>query len=243
MASCGGYGGSYNSGGGGRIVFVLLLFCAEISVAEEARIFERIAAEASRLAHYSKRPTITTSREIQTAVRPLLPGELTKVPRLAHYNKKSTITFAEIQTAAGQHAAAAAMPKGSGLTKLMKLSRPRRQATPYPRDVSFEYLSSKSNMRKSWLYFQCFLFDYSCVPPCWRNLCAEEELLRTTPATPAPASTTEKIAKLKEDKEEEEEEDLPAWAVVLLSLLGLLLMGGGAWLLYYVSLTFLSPKQ
>ncbi|ODM74451.1 putative histone H2B 3, partial [Orchesella cincta] len=37
-------------------------------------IFERIAAEASRLAHYNKR-TIT-SREIQTAVRLLLPGEL-----------------------------------------------------------------------------------------------------------------------------------------------------------------------
>ncbi|CAH2018267.1 unnamed protein product [Acanthoscelides obtectus] len=40
-------------------------------------IFERIAAEASRLAHYNKRATIT-SREIQTAVRLLLPGELAK---------------------------------------------------------------------------------------------------------------------------------------------------------------------
>ncbi|KFZ46923.1 Histone H2B 5, partial [Antrostomus carolinensis] len=35
-------------------------------------IFERIAGEASRLAHYNKRSTIT-SREIQTAVRLLLP--------------------------------------------------------------------------------------------------------------------------------------------------------------------------
>ncbi|KAL8568400.1 hypothetical protein ACOMHN_060712 [Nucella lapillus] len=44
-------------------------------------IFERIAAEASRLAHYNKRSTIT-SREIQTAVRLLLPGELaTRAPR------------------------------------------------------------------------------------------------------------------------------------------------------------------
>ncbi|XP_063615816.1 histone H2B-like [Penaeus indicus] len=34
-------------------------------------------AEASRLAHYNKRSTIT-SREIQTAVRLLLPGELAK---------------------------------------------------------------------------------------------------------------------------------------------------------------------
>ncbi|KAM4035440.1 histone H2B 1.1-like [Anomaloglossus baeobatrachus] len=40
-------------------------------------IFERVAGEASRLAHYNKRHTIT-SREIQTAVRLLLPGELAK---------------------------------------------------------------------------------------------------------------------------------------------------------------------
>lgn len=40
-------------------------------------IFERIAAEASRLAHYNKKLTIS-SREIQTAVRLLLPGELAK---------------------------------------------------------------------------------------------------------------------------------------------------------------------
>ncbi|XP_078388943.1 histone H2B 7-like [Cetorhinus maximus] len=40
-------------------------------------IFERIAGESSRLAHYNKRSTIS-SREIQTAVRLLLPGELAK---------------------------------------------------------------------------------------------------------------------------------------------------------------------
>ncbi|XP_065082553.1 histone H2B-like [Ochlerotatus camptorhynchus] len=40
-------------------------------------IFERIAAESSRLAQSNKRSTIT-SREIQTAVRLLLPGELAK---------------------------------------------------------------------------------------------------------------------------------------------------------------------
>merc|ERR1712183_1057696 len=40
-------------------------------------LFERIAAEASRLANYNKRSTITSS-EIQTAVRLLLPGELAK---------------------------------------------------------------------------------------------------------------------------------------------------------------------
>lgn len=40
-------------------------------------IFERIATEASRLAQYNKKSTIT-SREIQTAVRLWLPGELSK---------------------------------------------------------------------------------------------------------------------------------------------------------------------
>ncbi|CAH8443304.1 unnamed protein product [Dicrocoelium dendriticum] len=40
-------------------------------------IFERVAGEASRLAQYNKKSTIT-SREVQTAVRLLLPGELAK---------------------------------------------------------------------------------------------------------------------------------------------------------------------
>jgi histone H2B len=40
-------------------------------------IFERIAGEASKLAGYNKRSTIS-SREIQTAVRLILPGELAK---------------------------------------------------------------------------------------------------------------------------------------------------------------------
>ena len=40
-------------------------------------VFERIAGEASCLAHYNK-PSTITSREIQTAVRLLLPGELAK---------------------------------------------------------------------------------------------------------------------------------------------------------------------
>jgi len=40
-------------------------------------IFERIATEASKLASYNHRSTIS-SREIQTAVRLILPGELSK---------------------------------------------------------------------------------------------------------------------------------------------------------------------
>ena len=40
-------------------------------------IFERITGKTSRLVHYNKRSTIT-SRDIQTSVRLLLPGELAK---------------------------------------------------------------------------------------------------------------------------------------------------------------------
>ncbi|BBN13509.1 histone H2B [Marchantia polymorpha subsp. ruderalis] len=40
-------------------------------------IFEKLAQEAARLARYNKKPTIA-SREIQTAVRLILPGELAK---------------------------------------------------------------------------------------------------------------------------------------------------------------------
>ena len=40
-------------------------------------MFDRVATEASKLAKYNKKATIS-SREIQTAVRLLLPGELAK---------------------------------------------------------------------------------------------------------------------------------------------------------------------
>merc|ERR1739844_620031 len=40
-------------------------------------VFERIAGESSRLVRYNKRHTLS-SREVQTAVRLLLPGELAK---------------------------------------------------------------------------------------------------------------------------------------------------------------------
>ncbi|PWN91750.1 histone-fold-containing protein [Acaromyces ingoldii] len=40
-------------------------------------VFERLASEASKLAAYNKRSTIS-SREIQTAARLILPGELSK---------------------------------------------------------------------------------------------------------------------------------------------------------------------
>ena len=42
-----------------------------------ADIFERISGEAGKLVRYNKRSTLS-SREIQTAIRLLLPGELAK---------------------------------------------------------------------------------------------------------------------------------------------------------------------
>eukprot|EP00891_Asterochloris_glomerata_P003095 jgi/Astpho2/3095/e_gw1.00051.306.1_t len=42
-----------------------------------ADIFDKIATETATLARYNKKPTVT-SREIQTAVRLILPGELAK---------------------------------------------------------------------------------------------------------------------------------------------------------------------
>ncbi|RLN16009.1 histone H2B.3 [Panicum miliaceum] len=42
-------------------------------------IFEKLAVEAAKLVRYNKKPAIT-SREIQTSVRLVLPGELAKHP-------------------------------------------------------------------------------------------------------------------------------------------------------------------
>lgn len=55
-------------------------------------MFERFAAEASRLKSYNKRSTLS-AREIQTAVRLLLPGDLARhainegYKALVNYNK------------------------------------------------------------------------------------------------------------------------------------------------------------
>ncbi|OIR59125.1 MAG: histone H2B [Amphiamblys sp. WSBS2006] len=68
-------------------IFKVLKQChPEISISKKSMaimnsfvsdLFERIAAEAAKLSVYTKRSTIT-SKEIQTAVRLVLPGELAK---------------------------------------------------------------------------------------------------------------------------------------------------------------------
>lgn len=58
-------------------------------------IFERIASEASKLAVYNKKSTIS-AREIQTAVRLILPGELAK-----HAVSEGTRAVTKYSSAAG----------------------------------------------------------------------------------------------------------------------------------------------
>ncbi|XP_060707060.1 late histone H2B.2.1-like [Hemiscyllium ocellatum] len=54
-------------------------------------LFERLASEASRLVRYSRRQTLS-SREIQSAVRLLLPGELAQ--HAVSEGSKAVTTFA-----------------------------------------------------------------------------------------------------------------------------------------------------
>ena len=56
---------------------ILILTYAFDELMSSQDIFERVATEASKLAAYNKKSTIS-SREIQTSVRLILPGELAK---------------------------------------------------------------------------------------------------------------------------------------------------------------------
>ncbi|KAI1020746.1 hypothetical protein LB504_011833 [Fusarium proliferatum] len=55
----------------------LRLLIIQLDLTLDPDIFERVASEASKLAAYNKKSTIS-SREIQTSVRLILPGELAK---------------------------------------------------------------------------------------------------------------------------------------------------------------------
>ncbi|KAH8028244.1 hypothetical protein HPB51_014199 [Rhipicephalus microplus] len=59
-------------------------------------IFERIAAEASRLAHYNKRSTIT-SREVQTAVRLLLTWGARQARGLRRHEGSHQVHFLQVK--------------------------------------------------------------------------------------------------------------------------------------------------
>ncbi|MXQ93365.1 hypothetical protein E5288_WYG021115 [Bos mutus] len=94
-------------------------------------IFERIASEASRLAHYNKRSTIT-SREVQTAVRLLLPGELAKhavseapAPQVAKPWTATCRQGCQVGTAEGA-AVARGLHRQHGLQQALALRHPQR---------------------------------------------------------------------------------------------------------------------
>lgn len=59
------------------IIIIIIIFGLHFSDLLFPDIFERVATEASKLAAYNKKSTIS-SREIQTSVRLILPGELAK---------------------------------------------------------------------------------------------------------------------------------------------------------------------
>nr|USU81792.1 H2B-GFP [synthetic construct] len=74
-------------------------------------IFEKLAGESSKLARYNKKPTIT-SREIQTAVRLVLPGELAK--HAVSEGTKAVTKFTSSPAAAAAAAAARSMAAAKG---------------------------------------------------------------------------------------------------------------------------------
>jgi histone H2B len=84
-------------------IFKVLRQChPEINISKKAMsimnsfvndIFERTASEASKIAAYNKKSTIT-SKEVQTAVRLILPGELAK-----HAVSEATKAIAKYDTA------------------------------------------------------------------------------------------------------------------------------------------------
>ncbi|KAB5540788.1 hypothetical protein DKX38_013762 [Salix brachista] len=100
-------------------------------------IFEKLAQESSRLARYNKKPTIT-SREIQTAVRLVLPGELAK-----HAVSEGT----------------KAVTKRSNSILCFFMNLPKQSITKeIPSPVLHRYWVKEIGFRKQWLGFQVLHF-------------------------------------------------------------------------------------
>ncbi|XP_027348781.1 histone H2B isoform X2 [Abrus precatorius] len=88
-------------------------------------IFEKLAQEASRLARYNKKPTIT-SREIQTAVRLVLPGELAK-----HAVSEGTKAVTKAPPAEKKPKAGKKLPKEGGAAGDKKKKRSKKSIETY----------------------------------------------------------------------------------------------------------------
>ena len=77
-------------------------------------IFEKIGSEAARLSRYNKKPTVT-SREIQTAVRLVLPGELAK--HAVSEGTKAVTKFTSAYAARGGWACCASPSPQTGVSQ------------------------------------------------------------------------------------------------------------------------------
>ncbi|KAL1697451.1 histone-fold-containing protein [Schizophyllum commune] len=108
-------------------------------------IFERIATEASKLAAYSKKSTIS-SREIQTSVRLILPGELAK-----HAISEGTKSVTKVRCALS-------LPSLPPLTILCSSLR-RVPSSGIPWDLS-----------SGFLYISCIVFLSYCACHCYATL-------------------------------------------------------------------------
>ncbi|PBK67556.1 histone-fold-containing protein [Armillaria solidipes] len=101
-------------------------------------IFERVATEASKLAAYSKKSTIS-SREIQTSVRLILPGELAK-----HAISEGTKSVTKVRLSFGK------------LLSLGLCFSSSHQRGPNRSHCTFSFLSF--GVRSQALYNQCIFF-------------------------------------------------------------------------------------
>ena len=84
--------------------------------------FDRMANEAVRLARYNKKSTLT-SREIQTGVRLLLPGELAK--HAVAEGTKAVTKYSAVSSVKAAHAATALWPRFFTLPPLPPTPQPQ----------------------------------------------------------------------------------------------------------------------
>jgi len=108
-------------------------------------IFERIAEEAGNLARYNKRQTIT-SREIQTSVRLLLPGELAKhaVSEGTKAVTKYTASLGDGEKKGGKKPAKKSTASSSANSK-KPLSRSQRAGLQFPVGRIHRFLKERAH--------------------------------------------------------------------------------------------------
>ncbi|KAA8518868.1 hypothetical protein F0562_016358 [Nyssa sinensis] len=122
-------------------------------------IFEKLAQEASRLARYNKKPTIT-SREIQTAVRLVLPGELAK-----HAVSEGTKAFSSMAPKAEKKPAEKA-PSAAEKPKAEK---------KFPKEGGAGYKKKKSeeehrDIQNIYIYIYIYIQGVEAGPPVHRHI-------------------------------------------------------------------------